>query len=363
MGHDPSIYRGNAEGCIDGAPMSTALGEAALMGQVETVRSLLDAGAEADVIDYRNETPLLLACLFDQPTSVELLLARGANVNHAASFTTALRQLQPGWKEHAVAIARMLFAAGASPTLAGTCDNRSAIDHWLALLTDRKFPAKGKKPLLELFRLALPVAGARSPEVERAIARLEKQLGVSKPAARGGASRKAGDDPARPGWEKRVRARLGPLTRPKQRAAVEEVCKLLATPPAIANRAWPALVKEVLDLSLSYGDVTEAAYGKRLPLSRMASDEGGALDAYGDDHLYTFDWVLELLGAPDAIAHPKWEELVLAVCKHKKTAIGEMSFGDEQIAALLSQAAAKAHPNHAKLVAAARASFPHAKLP
>src|SRR5690348_10672045 len=111
------VFTDTAEGCITGAPYSTRLGEAARMGQVESVRALIDAGADVDVIDYRNETPLLLACLFDQPQSVKLLIERGANVNHAGSFTTALRQLQVGWKTHVVEIAKMLFAAGASPTL------------------------------------------------------------------------------------------------------------------------------------------------------------------------------------------------------------------------------------------------------
>jgi hypothetical protein len=39
-----------------------------------------------------------------------------------------------------------------------------------------------------------------------------------------------------------------------------------------------------------------------LSLKHLDDDEGSAMDAYADDHLYTFDWVLNVLAAPAAIA-------------------------------------------------------------
>lgn len=60
-GEDCGTYDDEAEGCITGAPYYTPLGEAARMGHLECTRALLDAGAAIDVINYRNETPLILA--------------------------------------------------------------------------------------------------------------------------------------------------------------------------------------------------------------------------------------------------------------------------------------------------------------
>jgi hypothetical protein len=139
------------------------------------------------------------------------------------------------------------------------------------------------------------------------------------------------------------------------------VCKqVLATPTAIAHPAWSLAVLDVLALSKTYADVTKKAYGKALPVSKMGDDEGSAIDAYADEHLYTFDWVLHVLSQPAAIAHPHWPALVGALCDAKKKAVGTYSFGDEELAAMLGIEQVKWHEQLASVLAAAKDAFPYA---
>ncbi|MBV8757066.1 MAG: ankyrin repeat domain-containing protein [Deltaproteobacteria bacterium] len=355
-GEDCETYDDTAEGCITGAPYYTPLGEAARMGHVEIVRALLDAGAAIDVIDYRNETPLIQAAAADQRASVELLVERGANVRHVGCLGTALASAQPGWKPNAIAIAERLLAAGSAAD--------SAIEVWshaLALAQRDKAPKKVLLGFLAGFRLLAQHAPAAAPIVKK----LEAKLGATatkekKTAARHGDLAKATSKT----WPADVTKAMGKIDSEAGRAAIEQVCTaVLSAPAAIAHPKWPALVRDVIGRSLTYGQLTKAAYGKALPLSRMGSDEGGALDQMSDDHLYTWDWVLALLARPETAANPAWADLVLEVCTAKREAIGDYSFGDEQIAALLATPHAKAHPRFAELATAAKRAFPYAKLP
>lgn len=67
----PAIESGN----------DTALGFAALQGHAATCRWLLDAGAQVDSLPNSVTSPLIGAITFNHPAVVELLLARGADVN------------------------------------------------------------------------------------------------------------------------------------------------------------------------------------------------------------------------------------------------------------------------------------------
>ena len=87
------------------------------------------------------------------------------------------------------------------------------------------------------------------------------------------------------------------------------------------------------------------------------------MDYYGDDHLYTLDWVFALLGSPAALAHPKWADLVAATIKAKQAAVGDWSACDVEIKALFETAAAKEHKKYATLLAAAKKACPYAGLP
>jgi hypothetical protein len=135
---------------------------------------------------------------------------------------------------------------------------------------------------------------------------------------------------------------------------------VLSTPAAVAHPKWPALVKKVIGLSWTYGDVTKVAYGQRLGFDSLEEDEGGAMETLADDHLYTFDWVLTLLATPAAVAHPKWEALLLHLCDAKRKAVSYYSFGDAEVAKLLAQPHVKKHKAYKRIVAAARKAFPYA---
>jgi len=149
---------------------------------------------------------------------------------------------------------------------------------------------------------------------------------------------------------------------PRQLAWVTSLVRALlewgAAIDAVNYRNETALI---LAAAQTYGDATEAAYGERLPVARMSDDDGGALDAYSDDHLYTWDWVLALLAMPAAIAHSAWPDLVIELCDAKQAAVGSYSFGDEEIATLLGVPEATAHPRYPELVGVARAAFPFAR--
>lgn len=81
LAHRPKLNARNANG-------ETALMLAAIRGQTDTVRALLDAGA---AVSHPGWTPLIYAATSNQVDIARMLLARGADVNAAAeNGTTAL---------------------------------------------------------------------------------------------------------------------------------------------------------------------------------------------------------------------------------------------------------------------------------
>ncbi|HUS33060.1 MAG TPA: ankyrin repeat domain-containing protein [Kofleriaceae bacterium] len=354
-------YDDQTDGCITGGAYHFPLGEAARMGHLECTQVLLDGGAPVDGVDYRNETALIMAASADHVKIVELLIARGANVNHVGCLGSALCVVQPGWRPNAIAIAKALLAAGASP-LATASYTESAVDKWLDEIARGRVDKKIAPKLLELLRLMLPTAGDGAFRVEEGIATLEKKVGgTNKDAAKAAASYAKLAKVDGKTWPADVKAALGPIEKEAGRAAIEAVCKqVLSTPAAIAHAAWPQLVLDVLALSKTYADVTKKTYGKALPVSKMGDDEGGAIDYYADEHLYTFDWLLGVLAQPAAIAHPAWPGLFGALCDAKQKAVGYYSFGDDEVAALLAIDQVKWHEQFASVCAAAKQAFPYA---
>jgi hypothetical protein len=198
--------------------------------------------------------------------------------------------------------------------------------------------------------------------VQAVIARLEKELGKAATAEKKSTVSYADLAKAQgTQWRQRVRRALGSIEKESGRESIERVCKqVLAAPTAVAHADWPQIILDVLALSKTYADVTKHAYGKALPLSRIDTDEGGAMDYYADDHLYTFDWVLHVLAQPAPVASAHWASLVGAVCDAKLAAVGRYSVGDDEVAALLGAPDVKAHPQFATVVAAAKRAFPYA---
>jgi hypothetical protein len=360
-GSDNETYDDTADGCLTGAPYYRPLSEAARAGRTEIVKVLLAAGAPVDAPNYRNETALILAAGAEGGAPcVEVLLEAGANIEHVGCFGTALAYVEA---RHGVRAAKLLLAAGAK---LDTKDSfgRTALTRLLPGYGRQL--AKSDVEALPLMRVLLPYArGEDADMIEGYIRALENLDGKSGAKAAATTARftklVAPAALANADWPSTVRAHLGPLTAEKSRESVRHVCaQVLAAPSAIAHPAWPALVREVVALSQSYGDATEAAYGERLRVDQMEDDEGGAMDAYADEHLYTWDWVLEALATPAAIAHPKWAELVIELCEHKRAAVGYYSFGDDEIKSLLQ--ASRAHPAFASVHAAATNAFPFAGL-
>lgn len=347
-GTDGSIYDGAATGCATGQPYYVPLSEAARAGQLAVVTALLEAGASVGQINYRNETALILADN-DQPEIVRVLLAAGADPNHVGCFGSALAYTT----RRDVALA--LLDAGA---------RLDVVDAFGDDVVTRLCPPQAIDSADEAARSVLAAIephaeGEYAERIRAALATMRRNADTI--------SRKQAEDRARyvalgtaaavnePGWVAAVEAALDLET-------AQSLCQWsLSTPAAVAHPAWPDLVRRVVAQSRTYADMTEDAYGEALGLDQLDYDEGPVLDFYADEHLYTFDWVLLLLATRPAFEHPQWADLVIDVCQAKDAAIGYMSFGDDEISALLANPAAKSHPRYPELTAAARSAFPFAR--
>jgi len=95
---------------------ATPLMYATLYGDLETMRMLLDRGADPNVADHAGATALMWA--IDDVAKAKLLLERGANVNaRSADGRTAL-MIAAAWRGGAPA-ARLLLDRGANPLVKG----------------------------------------------------------------------------------------------------------------------------------------------------------------------------------------------------------------------------------------------------
>ncbi|KAJ3119013.1 Glycerophosphocholine phosphodiesterase [Phlyctochytrium bullatum] len=90
----------------------TPLGNAARAGQSECVRVLVDAGANVDAGDRHQKTALVWACQFGCLDTVEFLIARGASVNPAPSPVSPLYVAVSG-RHNLFDVVKTLVEAGA----------------------------------------------------------------------------------------------------------------------------------------------------------------------------------------------------------------------------------------------------------
>ncbi|KAL4862085.1 ankyrin repeat-containing domain protein [Aspergillus spectabilis] len=84
----------------------TALNEAAQVGDVESVKTLLEYGAVVDAVGFRNEdrdTALLLASIAGHKDVVTLLLTKGANARHVNACDETALQLAEDFGHEGVA--------------------------------------------------------------------------------------------------------------------------------------------------------------------------------------------------------------------------------------------------------------------
>lgn len=96
---------------------------------VETVKSLLDAGANVNEYDEHGNTPLFLACVQSNLSIAQLLLEYGANINEERtdeemSCTTLLTTFTV---LENVEIVKFLLEHGANPNIGKTCYDDTAL--------------------------------------------------------------------------------------------------------------------------------------------------------------------------------------------------------------------------------------------
>jgi hypothetical protein len=125
---------------------------------------------------------------------------------------------------------------------------------------------------------------------------------------------------------------------------------VLARPDVVADPAWGDFVRALTQLTASYDRADDD------------EDESNTMEIIADERLSTIDIVLRLLALPEAIARDDWAELVRFVCDEKRARLGAWSFGDEEIARLFAEPAAREHAAVRSLKEVARRAFPHASL-
>src|SRR5438067_13696720 len=107
-------------GACDGQPPYSALIQAARTGSLDTIRLLLDSGADVNLPgptgDGWDATPLQHAILARQPDSVRLLLDRGADPNRTAG-PGSLTPLLLAAGDTDPTFLNLLLAHGADPTV------------------------------------------------------------------------------------------------------------------------------------------------------------------------------------------------------------------------------------------------------
>lgn len=89
--HEPKVPKLSAASSI--SPMArgglNALSFAARAGDVESIKVMLDAGVDIDIVDGENTTPVVIALMNKEYTAAKYLLDRGANPNLADNFGRA----------------------------------------------------------------------------------------------------------------------------------------------------------------------------------------------------------------------------------------------------------------------------------
>jgi len=97
---------------------NTALLKACQWGNLDAIKTLIDAGAKVDLANELGATPLMAAASHLQLEAVELLLARGANVTLKSNFGATARDLAkkrnvtPESRAVEIVLAKALVKAG-----------------------------------------------------------------------------------------------------------------------------------------------------------------------------------------------------------------------------------------------------------
>lgn len=377
-GSDNEVWRGEAEGCLDGAPYYTPLGEACRSSEgseadaLAIVEALLAAGAPVDGLNYRTETPLHFAAQAGRAAVIRRLIEAGADIGAVGCMGDAIMVLMTYYTPDApggpkVEALRALLEAGADPRKPDAF-GRGLIeqvgDGPIEGLRSRSRNDKARgRAMYELMQ----VIGEHLPDwapLQAWLARAhdawlagdakarkahEKRVALLAEAAAGG-----------PGFTRKMRRAIGKQAAGRREELEALVRETLMTPEAVAHPDWADLIAALLELTGDYGDLTEDVYGVRLSIDDMEDDEGGVLDMYADEELSTVELCLLACTAPGAAARADFTPLVKRICETKYARIGYMSFGDDEAEALIAHLHASGHADADALRGVARRCFPFA---
>lgn len=374
-GSQDPVWRGQAHRCIDGAPTAFPLGEACrseagpVAVQLQIVDALLQAGADIHERDYCSNTALLHAARRDRPALLRRLLEAGADSGAVGgdgnAVATALRcdlPDEPGGRK--VECLRLLLRAGVDPRggFDGPDDLLDYVEDPCEDLTSRdkddRLRAQAILELMEVLGEACPDWSALQAWLQRARqARLKGDAKARKLHERLQALCDEADAKA---FDKTYKKLLGASSagRWDELQAIARV--VLTAPQVVRSERWPSLVRAMLALTPSYGDLTEDAYGERFDVDRIDEDEGGVLDQLADERRSTVEHCLQACLAPEAAERPDFPELVEEIARTKRERLGALSYGEEQATRLARQLAQAGHPAAARLEQALRDAFPGA---
>lgn len=95
-------------------------------GRIKDARTLLAAGADVDALNWRDETPLVLAAMSGHTEVASVLLAAGARVDAPLRVTVATPLARAASRRH-IGVACVLLEAGANPNGFAMVDYQSPL--------------------------------------------------------------------------------------------------------------------------------------------------------------------------------------------------------------------------------------------
>jgi ankyrin repeat protein len=182
---------------------TTPLMEAALYGDVQLLRAMLDAGGDPNLANYRAATALMWAV--DDLAKLRLLLDRGANPNVSSDFSATPLSLAAASKDSAPLV-QLLLERGAEATpaalVAAARANPDSVRLLLARIPDKNGAAAAmavragcdeclkilqpdpKAPIPRMLTLLLPPGAAGDPQLLRAALLRNPDVNVTDPKDR-----------------------------------------------------------------------------------------------------------------------------------------------------------------------------------
>lgn len=379
-GSENEVWHGDSTDCLNGAPYYTPLGEACrnssspredgtVEEQLQVISSLLAAGAQVDLRNYRNETAFHFACQVGRAEVIRLIADAGANLAAVGCLGNGINALINSYspdKPGGVKVKGLcaLIALGVDPhplnawgqglvekagDYSGNLTSRSRSEklsgraklELMELLGEHHSDWTELQEWLKLHRAANLKGDAKQRKAQERIAKLRSQT-------------------EEPGFEKKVLRAIGKTATGKFDQLRGLTKGLLIDPAVVAHESWSRLLRHLLSLTASYSDVTEDTYGERLDIEQMDQDEGSALDFYGDEQLSTIEHCLMACRAPGAGDRSDFANLVREICETKFRQIGHMSYGDQEAVALIQQLNEIQHADIDELRTIAHKCFPHA---